>query len=155
MFRWLLTQHQGAGWVDQRHAERIALPHTELPPGYHPHRVTDSKLLPLFADLVGVVDVEAEQVLQPFVAVHAAAVLADLHQPAPHDLGGGLDGDGVGRRGDLAGDDVVAGIGGLDLVTCCAPVPQPRPGDPGHEHSSTHCCQRLHMTDPSDLVSAR
>ena len=105
-------------------------------------------MLPVLADLVGVVDVQPEQVFQPFVAVHAAAVLTDLHQPTPDDVGWGLDGDGVRRGGDRTGDDVIAGMGGLDLRPGRAPVPQPRPGNPGHQHSDADRRQRFHAMIP-------
>ena len=75
--------HQGAGRVDQCDAERVTLTHAEPSAGYDPHRVTDRQQLPFLVDPIGVVDVEAEQVL----------------------------------------DEVVAGMDGVDLFACCAPVP--------------------------------
>ena len=47
--------------------------------------------------LVGVVDVDADEVLKPGVGVEAGAVLADLDQPRPDDVGRRVDGDRQGR----------------------------------------------------------
>ena len=41
------------------------------------------EVLPLGADGFGVVDIQAHEVLEEVVAVEAAAVLAELHQPRP------------------------------------------------------------------------
>ena len=47
------------------------------------HRVTGAKLLPGGVDTIGVVDVVADESLEPCVAVEATAVLTELREPWP------------------------------------------------------------------------
>ena len=63
------------------------------------HRVTGAKLLPVGVDTIGVVDVVADESLEPRIAVEATAVLAELREPWP---------DRVGRRAN--GDRVIHAI---------------------------------------------
>src|SRR5690606_20464579 len=58
-------------------------------------------------DLVGVVDVQPEQVLQPLVAVPAAAVLADLNEPLPDLMRWRIDRDCPSDDGRSVLDEIV------------------------------------------------
>ena len=126
---WLLAQDQRARRIDERDAECIAVGHSE-PAGRHdPHLVADRELLPLEADLLGIVDIQTEKVLQPRVAVHAAAALPDLHEPAPHLRGRGVHGDTVGGRGHRSFEELIARVAHDEFLVRGAPVAQPRPAD--------------------------
>src|SRR5215831_20160300 len=89
----LLTQHDGPAGVDprDRQCEAILAAQPALP--HQAHLIAGIEALPFLADPVGAVDTQADDVLQPVIAVHAAPVLAALHQPAPHLLRGSVDGD--------------------------------------------------------------
>ena len=68
-------------------------------------------------------------------------VLADLDQPGPHVLGGGVDRDGEGRAGAGLGDRLLPRPGPSPLRGGRTPVPPPSPAPPGagcHRDCSRH-----------------
>ena len=85
-----------------------------------------AQVLPLRMHAVGAADVEPGQILERVVGVEAAAVLADLDQPRPDCLGGRAHRDGVRRRVQRVGDQLVAGERARHLVVRRAPAPQAR-----------------------------
>jgi hypothetical protein len=78
--------------------------------------VADLDVLPLGDDLVGAVDVAADQVLQRVVAVEAAPPLPELGDPGPDVVCRSMKGDGAGCREIAVGDEVVAVQGGVELL---------------------------------------
>ncbi len=73
------------------------------------NHVANRSPLPFGMDAVRVVYLAAGQVLQPLVAVEAAAVLPDLHQPWPYRLDRRVHRDGPRGRGNGVGDEFIAG----------------------------------------------
>jgi len=117
-----LAQDQHARRLDAGDGERVAGGHRAVSLGHDDDPVPGGEVLPLVADLVGGVDVQAHEVLCPVVAVHAAAALADLHEPGPHPLGRRVDRHPEGRVLGRAGHQLVAGQRRVDLVGGRAPV---------------------------------
>ena len=83
--------------------------------------VPDDDGLPFGDDLVGAVDVAADQVLQHVVAVEAAPPLPELGDPGPDLLGRGANGDGAGGDQVGVGDEVITGEGPVGLLVGRAP----------------------------------
>ncbi|HWT77854.1 MAG TPA: hypothetical protein VN648_03505, partial [Candidatus Methylomirabilis sp.] len=63
---------------------------------YKADPVADGESLPLLTYLFSGMNVESNQVLQPVIAVHAAAVLPDLDQPSPDLVSRRVNGNGPG-----------------------------------------------------------
>ena len=103
------AQDQRPPDVHPRHREGIAGRHRSVAGGHDDQPFPDREVLPLRVDLPGAVDVQADEVLQPVVAVHPAAVLTDLHQPPPHLVGRCVHRDGSGWSVGRLGDELVAG----------------------------------------------
>src|SRR5918993_1924520 len=117
-----VSQDQGPRWLEQGHRGAGCVP------GHPDHAVSDLQVMLAFRqDPVGAVHVAADEVLQPVVAVEAAAALSELDQPGPDACGGRLDGDRVGPHEAGLGDEVVAGPGGLMFLVGGAPLVDPRP----------------------------
>jgi len=65
-------------------------------------------MLPLRMDAVGIPHLAAREVLEPLIAVEAAAVLAELSEPGPHLLDRRVDRHRVEDLGRVLGKQVVA-----------------------------------------------
>ena len=65
-------------------------------------------MLPLRMDTVGVFHLAPGEVLEPLIAVKAAAILAELGQPRPHRLDRRVDRDRVDDLGPALGKQLVA-----------------------------------------------
>jgi hypothetical protein len=116
VFRRRLPQDERPWRVDPGDGERVPGGHRPVALGDDHDAIAGGEVLPLLADLVGAMDVQPDQVLQPVVAVHAAAVLADLHQPGPHLFGRGGDGYREGHLVGRLGHELVTGQLGGDLL---------------------------------------
>src|SRR5512133_1793096 len=86
-----------------------------------------TRSLPLAMDPVGVVHSTASQILEPRVAVEPTAVLAELCEPGPDLLGGGIDRDGVRRLDRVVRSEFVAWERLACVVRRRAPVEHPGP----------------------------
>lgn len=107
--------------------------------------ITGLQILPLRMDPAGIVNVAAQQVLDPSVTVEAAAPLPYLRQPRPHLGHRRMNCDGVGCRQPRVGQQLVAGKRTSDLRLRRTPanVPRPQPvpisskGDRPHDEQSS------------------
>lgn len=148
--------HEGPGFIDRhphigvgvggRPGRRIAREQHEGVPGFDRRDeegglvalaerddVADGERLELRHDRVDRPDVAANEVLQPVVAVEAAAALAQLEQPRPDRLGRRCDRDAA-RVPDLRiGNKLVAGEWPIRVVRPGAPRPRGgrEPASPG------------------------
>ena len=100
-----------------RHEERV-LPERDA--------VADVQLLQLGHDPIGAVNVETEDVLQPVVAVQAAAPLPHLDEPRPDGGWWSLDCDGSRGGERRAGYELVSGQPPARLLLACPPPTQQR-----------------------------
>src|SRR6202043_4108256 len=94
-----------------------------------PYRIADGALLPFGDNAERVAHVAADQVLEEAVAVKAAAVLPDLHDPAPDSFRGSIDVDGVRNHGGGIRRKGVPGEYGDAVQVRGAPMQMPRPND--------------------------
>ena len=91
-----------------------------------PRHITNGQMLPGGYDLVGIVDIEPEDVLQPVVTVEAASIGAELDNPRPHLLRRHIDRD---RSCPLEGrrcGQVITRKGGGDFLLGRAPALLPQ-----------------------------
>ena len=88
--------------------------------------VADVQLLELGHDPIGAVNVETEDVLQPVVAVQAAAPLPHLDEPRPDGGWWSLDCDGSRGGERRAGYELVSGQPPARLLLACPPPTQAR-----------------------------
>ena len=72
--------------LEHERAARLEAQDLQARRGVQQHGVAGLALLPLGVDAIGVAHAAAGEVLEPRVAVEAAAVLADLRDPRPHGL---------------------------------------------------------------------
>jgi hypothetical protein len=94
-----LPEHQGLGWVGDRHGHRRAR--------VEGHGAAGDQRWDVRVDPV---EVAADASLEQVVAVTASPVLiAHLGEPGPDPLGRGVDGDGLGGVELGGGDEVIAG----------------------------------------------
>jgi len=84
MRRWARAQHDGLLLDDLGNGQAETVSQTHPSPWHEADAIAWSEPLPFWVYPIGVVVIQAEEVLQRFVAVQAAAVLAHLHQPRPH-----------------------------------------------------------------------
>jgi len=89
--------------------------------------ISSLQVLELGQDAIGVVNVTANQVFEPFVAVESAAPLTDLRQPRPDLIGWRADRDGLSIRPFGSGYQVIAGQRPVNLVVGRAPLGAPGP----------------------------
>ena len=104
------------------HRERHPVTQAEPAGRHEADPVADREVLPLLPNLVCVVDAEPSEVLEPVIAVEAAAVLADLDEPAPHLVGRRFDRHGAGGDISRIGDQFVAGQRGRAFAFRRTPV---------------------------------
>jgi hypothetical protein len=125
------------------------------------HVCSARSLLPFGMDAVRVVYLAAGQVLQPRVAVEAAAVLLDLGQPWLYRLDRRIHCDGPRGHGNGVGDEFIAGQWLAPLFIGSPPAPHPRSdhgrvGDrqgraQGHEWAESSDSRRAGSSqDPAD-----
>jgi len=81
---WARAQHDGLLFDDLGNGEVKAVAKAHPTPWHQADPIARSEPLPLWMYPIRVVVIQADEVLQSFVAVQAAAVLTHLHQPRPH-----------------------------------------------------------------------
>jgi len=95
--------------------------------GMEPYAVPNLKVLKLRDDSIRVVDVTANQVLEPFVAVHPALALPHLHEPRPGLGGRSSNGDGMGVSTLRVWYQVITRQGPVNLGIGRSPLGVPEP----------------------------
>jgi hypothetical protein len=116
--RRLLTQHDDPAGIHPSDRQCQALPQPQPALPDQADLIAGAEVLPFFPDPVRVVNAQAEEVLQPVVAVHTAAILADLDEPLPHVLWRGVHGGGQGVT--VAGPGISSSPG--SALACSGPV---------------------------------
>jgi hypothetical protein len=109
MRRWPGTQDDGLLFDDLGDGESKTVSQTKPAPRRQSYPIARHESLPLRVYPIGVVVVQSGQVLQCFVAVQTAAVLAHLHQPRPHRVRRRVDPHRFRRPDDGLIEQLVAG----------------------------------------------
>jgi hypothetical protein len=109
MARWARAQHDGLLFDDLGNGEGKTVAKAHPAPRYQADTIARSEPLPFWMYPVGVVVIEADEILQRLVAVQAATVLAHLHQPRPHRVRRRVDPHRFRRPDDGLIEQLVAG----------------------------------------------
>ena len=107
-------EHERTAWLTEHHRyDRVFADTPEVIRRDQSPSIPNSQMLPLWVNLVGIVDIDPDEVFESGVSVETGAVLADLDQPLPDDSGRRVDRNRLGRLPGAIGVQVIAGQGHL------------------------------------------
>ena len=120
-------QGERAPALEPERASRLEHAHPESARRMQVDGFAQLAVLPLRVDAVGVLHLAAGEVLEPLVAVEAAAILAELGEPGPHLLDRRVDRHRVEDPGPVLGKKLVAWQLALLVLRFGAPTQVPGP----------------------------